>query len=617
MASPDKFARRLDRIEGDLRDVATKPRLARSSVDGGAIELRDLYGDTVGFVGEQFDGTVTMAAVGGLTPPSPLMPLIEAVSGGLRIYWDGTFASGETTPMNFRRVTFHAVTDVALFDALDPAQICGEITIATGGEIFAALPPVEHFIFAVSWSDAGKFSVESDPAFGTPLSLVDDVAWQDHEAALTDLNQVQLPALQSDLDGVVILTDGWRVTGQTTIDGGKIAADSVASAQIAAGAIIAEKVGAGAIIAEKIGAGAIIAGKIAVDAVTSGTIAADAITAKHTITGATIQTHPSPSTGLKIVGNVLTSYDGSGVARFIANGNDGTVTVVGGSITGGTFKTATSGKRTEINTDSADSSRVLFYSGLAEEYTPSSITSTSTKTDANNIQTGVTLQAGTVTGSTGSASIVIGAGKGMTGALPATRVQINAYNDSVNPAIVSIGAGPSGLEISDPAGVGNDFAKLTGTEVLIESVTKPFKVYAGGTIAAPGTKVSTFEINGDLSIPGRLISALDDTGWRVVGDPGQPGFTSNWVNFGGGHVPARFKKVGGIVYVQGLIRLGTFGSTAFQLPVGYRPSHTIMNTQIEGTNAAGRMDITSLGQIVPTSGNGSFFSVTFAFPADQ
>lgn len=168
-SSVERLARRLTKLERDVRNAATQPRLANSAIDGGALSIVDVVtGYPTGIFGQQYDGTTSAAAVGGTFPVAPSQPFVTEIVGGLRIYWDGTYVDGSPTRMDFRRVTLHAVTDVDDIDPLDPAQIVGEITIATGGEVTVGLPYVEHFIYAVTWTEAGKFSVESDIAFGTP-----------------------------------------------------------------------------------------------------------------------------------------------------------------------------------------------------------------------------------------------------------------------------------------------------------------------------------------------------------------------------------------------------------------------------------------------------------------
>lgn len=70
------------------------------------------------------------------------------------------------------------------------------------------------------------------------------------------------------------------------------------------------------------------------------------------------------------------------------------------------------------------------------------------------------------------------------------------------------------------------------------------------------------------------IATLDP--WHNVGDPGEPAFLSNWVNYDwptGSNARCKFRKVAGVVYVQGLVKGGTMTADApfFQLPGGYRP----------------------------------------------
>lgn len=206
MSQVEKFSRRVARTEQSIKDVSIAPRLPYSSIDGGSLLLKDGYGNIQGVLGEQWDGTTTTASVGGTPPVTPTMPLVTPVPGGLNLYWDGTYVDDSPTRMDFRRVTFHAVTNVDDLDVLSPTQIVGEVTIATGGEVSASLPPVEHFIFAVTWNDAGKFSFESDPAFGTPISIVDEALWQEHDAAIAELRG-SIAEGATDIAGVTELVD--------------------------------------------------------------------------------------------------------------------------------------------------------------------------------------------------------------------------------------------------------------------------------------------------------------------------------------------------------------------------------------------------------------------------
>ncbi len=104
------------------------------------------------------------------------------------------------------------------------------------------------------------------------------------------------------------LVNGWKFTGQTTINGGMIQADTILAAQIAAGQITSSE----------LAAGSVIAGKVAADVITTNELAANAVEADNILAGAV--------TALKVTADV----------------------VDGKTITGSTLRTAAAGKRVEI-----------------------------------------------------------------------------------------------------------------------------------------------------------------------------------------------------------------------------------------------------------------------------
>jgi len=701
-ASVEKFARRLNRVERDIKNGAVQPRLPYSSIDGGSLQLNDAYGNLQGIVGEQYDGSVTIASVGGTPLPSPSTPLVTPVQGGLAIYWDGTWVDDSVTRMDFRRVTFHAVTDVDDFDAVDPAQIVGEITIATGGEVFATLPPVEYFIFAVGWTDAGVFSFESDVAFGTPLSLVDEAEWQAHEDALENLNTVLIPALQTDLGALdtslsdlntvtlpaldsrlgateTVLDDlnnitlpdlqsslnnaetdvgivtaqieDWKTPGQTTIDGGKVAADSVTAlqiaaltitaaeiaadtitaaqiaagaitaveiaantitaseiaadaitttelaanavtaakvaantitaAQIAANTITAAQIAAGTITATEIGANQITAGKIAVDAITSGTIAADAITSKHTITGATFQTSVTAARGIKIVGSVLTAYDGVGNPRFIANGSTGEITVVGKMLTG-----LTGNKRVEVGTGPSsdpllgDVSSINFFSGNALE------------TQAAQIVTGTTPGALYIT----------------SGRRSDTPVGVQVPNINL---FTPTGTGPTQLGGIDILAGGNFNLSSTNqgsvSTSAVDYIESSVTVVKGGVrvrsgqnstspdilLQARGDTVIQYSSDADVAnkaVVARFNKDLITFGKPVTGPTEQVNATNTvgGAGYDAGHISRGYRFGKTVMMTVDSLQSGASGPNArvATLPVGYRPPFSLYFTGYDSASGA-------------------------------
>lgn len=178
MADPQiqALARRLASLE-KARLRAKQPNLGFSTIDGGgAIQATDEDDVLTMIVGKQFDGTNTASVVTGPTPPTPIVPLVTAQGGALRIYWDGTFTDGNVAPMDFARVLAYAepLSTYTGPEPLNQTLIVGQFTSATGAELTAALDPgVEYVVYLVCWTQAGKYGTASDIDTGTPGLLAD------------------------------------------------------------------------------------------------------------------------------------------------------------------------------------------------------------------------------------------------------------------------------------------------------------------------------------------------------------------------------------------------------------------------------------------------------------
>lgn len=116
-------------------------------------------------------------------------------------------------------------------------------------------------------------------------------------------------------------------------------------------------------------------------------------------------------------------------------------------------------------------------------------------------------------------------------------------------------------------------------------------------------------------------------------------FQNSWADYGGGFQTCQYRKLGDMVQLRGLMRLGTAGTTAFTLPAGYRPSATLIVTggagsrtafntgaasagtahthPITQTEAAARIDISSTGtvNVNSTAGNAWISLSGIAFSA--
>lgn len=135
----------------------------------------------------------------------------------------------------------------------------------------------------------GQFLVLADADLSFIISEL-----QALEDNLDQLNDVTLPALQSELDDVLPidtskLTDSAVTTAKIAnlaVQSGKLADLSATEAKIATNAITSVKINDNAITAPKIISGAVIAGKIAAGAVQAGNVSAGAIQAGNIAAGA-------------------------------------------------------------------------------------------------------------------------------------------------------------------------------------------------------------------------------------------------------------------------------------------------------------------------------------------
>lgn len=109
------------------------------------------------------------------------------------------------------------------------------------------------------------------------------------------------------------------------------------------------------------------------------------------------------------------------------------------------------------------------------------------------------------------------------------------------------------------------------------------------------------QVNGTLALRGS-VSFPGNTTFHQVGTTGQPAFAHGWVNWGSPNFPAGFwKDPFGFVHLQGVIKSGTVGSSAFTLPPGLWPAATVGPLPVLSNGAVGRVDIGTDGSVTPIS----------------
>lgn len=105
-----------------------------------------------------------------------------------------------------------------------------------------------------------------------------------------------------------------------------------------------------------------------------------------------------------------------------------------------------------------------------------------------------------------------------------------------------------------------------------------------------------------------LAEACEGSGAWVT-----PALLNGWANLGAGFAPFRYRKVGGVVYVQGEVTGGT-AAAIFVLPAGFRPASTVRFVGIANA-VAKSIDILATGTINIGGTSLADMSLSCAFPA--
>jgi hypothetical protein len=94
----------------------------------------------------------------------------------------------------------------------------------------------------------------------------------------------------------------------------------------------------------------------------------------------------------------------------------------------------------------------------------------------------------------------------------------------------------------------------------------------------------------------RIPQFLNLDGWHLIGTAGEPAFQNNWVSYGIDRKPRYRKQANGMVKLAGALKSGTNSTTAFTLPVGYRPSSVVSYTGLF-SGGPGQITILPTGEV--------------------
>jgi hypothetical protein len=185
-----------------------------------------------------------------------------------------------------------------------------------------------------------------------------------------------------------------------------------------------------------------------------------------------------------------------------------------------------------------------------------------------------------------------GAGKGKTFSEQNTALWMNRSTDGTNE--VTSGLNPitsANLTLTVPTGE----AMIAGYRITIDtastvSIGASTTTWLYLTLTRDGSNNVTgtsFTTSTTTSVPttdqvkiakvtssGTAITMVDcyTVQWINIGEPGAPAMAPGWGNYGSPYPQLRFTKRSGVVYIEGVVKTGTLGTTVFTLPAGYRPN---------------------------------------------
>ena len=211
------LARRLAVLER-ARLAAKAPQLSASSIEDGAIDENDADGNLVSSIGKQVDGTHGVVVLAGPNPPAPTAPGVTPVQGGLIGRFNGKFAAGALSPMDFSHVSLHVTLDLAQAGSLLPGTLKATMAGELGDEFLVGFLPAElHYVWLVAWSKAGKPSVPSPVVEGTPLLSVTAEQLDAADQRLVDA-RVELEAADAALTAALAGSDADIAAAQVRLD---------------------------------------------------------------------------------------------------------------------------------------------------------------------------------------------------------------------------------------------------------------------------------------------------------------------------------------------------------------------------------------------------------------
>lgn len=199
-----------------------KPQLGTSSIESGKIEEYDSEGTLTQIIGEQYDGTHIAVSVSGPTPPEPLAATATVGLGSAELRWNGKFAEGAMSPMDFSHVSAHG-SRLAVFSPDNTTKLA-DIAGESGDVATVLLEPGEWTIGLVAVSKSGKWSEMSETItvdildFPSPLDMQQELIDLDvkMDGAISESGNLGLRLTQAETD--LVAHDGRLAANDATLN---------------------------------------------------------------------------------------------------------------------------------------------------------------------------------------------------------------------------------------------------------------------------------------------------------------------------------------------------------------------------------------------------------------
>lgn len=88
----------------------------------------------------------------------------------------------------------------------------------------------------------------------------------------------------------------------------------------------------------------------------------------------------------------------------------------------------------------------------------------------------------------------------------------------------------------------------------------------------------------------KLSNILKDSGWQY------PTLLNNWSNKN--FSKCRYRKIGNIVYIEGVVSGGATATTIFMLPNGYKPTYNYSSFACRDGYGTSRVYVTTAGEVI-------------------